>query len=309
MVLLEPGIVYSVLAAFIWGGYIFLLKRYFAGYPGAVITVVVNGFAILWYLPVTAVTMDAAAIPSLGELGLYGVTVVVGTAVLVAIAFVLFVEALAEGDVSYVTPINKLAPVFVLPIEVILLNQFLGPLQVTGVVVATLAVYVANYRGGALADPLRRAASSRPAQLALVSAACYAASDVGKRVALQELAIPTTVWVPVLFAGSGLAVLPVALRRWKPIRGSLPKFVAAGGVVALGEHVTSTAFNLVPASVASPIVNTQAIVAVVLGGVVLGERNFGIRLVAAVLAVAGVSLIAVGGGFRSVGDVVAALPF
>ncbi|SFG63832.1 Uncharacterized membrane protein [Halopelagius inordinatus] len=309
MVVLEPGIVYSLVAAVVWGVYIFLLKQYFGGYPGPVVTVVVNAFAILWYLPVAATQTSPGSVPTLGELGFYGIAVVAGTAVLVGVAFVLFLDALAEGDVSYVAPINKLAPVFVLPIEVVLLSQFLGPLQIAGVLVATVAVYVANYRGGALTDPLRRAVHSRPAQLALVSAACYAASDVGKRVALQELAIPTAVWVPVLFAGAGLAVLPFALRRWTSVRGALPKFAAAGAVVALGEHVTSTAFALVPASIASPIVNTQAIVAVILGGVVLRERNFGIRLVAAFLAVAGVSLIAVGGDFRTVGDVVAALPF
>lgn len=309
MVVLEPGIVYSVVAALIWGVYIFLLKQYFGGYPGPVVTVVVNAFAILWYLPVTAVRTDPGSVPTLGELGLFGVGVVVGTGALVGLAFVLFLDALAEGDVSYVAPINKLAPVFVLPIEIVLLNQFLGPLQVAGVVVATLAVYVANYRGGSLADPLRRAVHSRPAQLALASAACYAASDVGKRVALQELAIPTTVWVPTLFVTAGVAVLPVALRRWTSVRGALPRFAAAGAVVALGEHVTSAAFALVPASVASPIVNTQAIVAVILGGVLLRERDFGIRLAAAVLAVAGVSLIAVGGDIRTLGDVAAAFPF
>lgn len=309
MVALEPGILYSVVAAVIWGVYIFLLKQYFGGYPGPVVTVVVNAFALLWYLPITATQTDFGSVPTLGELGLFGVGVVAGTGVFVGLAFVLFLDALADGDVSYVAPINKLAPVFVLPIEIVLLNQFLGPLQIVGVVVATLAVYVANYRGGSLADPLRRAVHSRPAQLALASAACYAASDVGKRVALQELAIPTTVWVPVLLVIAGVAVLPVALRRWTSVRDALPQFAAMGALVALGEHITSAAFALVPASVASPIVNTQAIIAVILGGVLLRERDFGIRLVAAVLAVAGVALIAVGGGFRSLGDVVAALPF
>ncbi|ELZ34007.1 hypothetical protein C474_03580 [Halogeometricum pallidum JCM 14848] len=309
MVALEPGILYSVVAALIWGVYIFLLKQHFGGYPGPVVTVVVNAFAILWYLPVTATQTDFGSVPTLGELGLFGVSVVAGTGAFVGLAFVLFLDALADGDVSYVAPINKLAPVFVLPIEIVLLNQFLGPLQIAGVVVATLAVYVANYRGGSLADPLRRAVHSRPAQLALASAACYAVSDVGKRVALQELAIPTTAWVPAVLVTAGVAVLPVALRRWTSVRDALPRFAAMGALVALGEHITSAAFALVPASVASPIINTQAIVAVILGGVLLRERDFGIRLVAAVLAVAGVSLIAVGGGFRSLGDVAAALPF
>ncbi|AFK19634.1 EamA family transporter [Haloferax mediterranei ATCC 33500] len=291
---MDPGIFYSVLAAFVWGVYIFVVKRYFPGYPGAVLTVVVNAFAVAWYLPVSIVTFDASSVPSLADIGASGVAIVAGTAVLVGVAFILFVDALDAGDVSYVAPINKLVPVFVLPIEILFLNQYLTGLQVAGVAVATVAVYVANYEGGALLDPLRRAVRSRPAQLALASAACYAASDVGKRVALQELAIPTSVFVPVLFAGAGIAVLPVAVRNWTSVRDDLPKFAVAGGLVAVGEHITSTAFGMVPASIASPIVNTQAVIAVVLGGVVLREARFGTRLVAAFLAVAGVSLIAIG---------------
>jgi drug/metabolite transporter (DMT)-like permease len=98
--------------------------------------------------------------------------------------------------------------------------------------------------------------------------------------------------VPTLLVGVLVVVLPLALREWVPVRGDLPKFVVAGGGVALGEHVTSLAFQQVAASIASPIINTQAIVAVVLGGVVLRERAFATRLVAAALAVCGVGLIA-----------------
>ena len=77
-----------------------------------------------------------------------------------------------------------------------------------------------------------------------------------------------------------------------PLRPAAPRCVLAGGGVAVAEHATSLAFSLVPASVASPIINTQAVVAVVLGGVVLREEAFGIRLAAAGLAVVGVGLIA-----------------
>jgi drug/metabolite transporter (DMT)-like permease len=234
------------------------------------------------------------SVPTLAELGLVGVGVVLTTIVFIGLGFVLFVEALDGGDVSYVAPINKLVPVFVLPIEIVLLSAHLSPLQLAGVGVATLAVYVANYQGGDLVEPLRRAANSRPAQFALASAACYAVSDVGKRVALQELAIPTTLWVPTLFVGGTLVLLPLAVRDWRPVRTHLPRFAAMGLLVAGSEHVTSVAFSLVPASIGSPIINTQAVVAVILGGVILREAQFGTRLVAAFLAVAGVTLIALG---------------
>jgi drug/metabolite transporter (DMT)-like permease len=292
MVSLPPGIGFAVLAAFVWGTYIFVLKRFFSEYPGTVLTVVINAVATAWYLPLAVPRIRAAGLPSPAAFSVVDVAVVVGTILATAAAFLVFLRALAIGEVSYVTPINKVVPVFVLPIEVLLLHQRLTALQVAGVVVATLAVYVANYRTGSLLDPLRKAATARPAQLALLSAACYAVSDVGKRVALQELGLQPELWVPMLLLGVLVVVLPLALREWVPVRRDLPKFAVAGAGVALGEHITSLAFQQVPASIASPIINTQAIVAVLLGGIVLRERAFATRLVAAGLAVCGVGLIA-----------------
>ena len=289
---LGPGIGYAILAAFVWGGYIFGLKRYFSSYPDTVLTVGINAAAIAWYLPLTVTRAELGAVPSVATLGASGVAVALGTVVATAAAFLLFLRALDLGDVSYVAPISKVIPVFVLPIEVLVLHERLTPIQVAGVVVATVAVYVANYRSGPLLAPVRKAASARSAQFALASAACFALGDVGKRLVLQELAVPLTVWVPALLAGVLVVVLPLAVREWVPLREALPQFVLAGGVVAVAEHATSLAFATVPASIASPIINTQAIVAVVLGGVVLREEAFRIRLAAAGLAAVGVGLIA-----------------
>ncbi|MWV64990.1 EamA family transporter [Halorubrum sp. JWXQ-INN 858] len=289
----DPGIGFALTAAVVWGVYIYLLKRLFEGYPPAALTVLINVFAIAWYLPVTVAGGDLSP-AFVDAFGLAEAAVVAVTVLATAAAFVLFLTAIADGDVSYVTPINKVVPMFVLPMEILLLGQVLTPLQVAGVVVATLAVYVANYDPGGFFEPFVKAARSRPAQLALVSAMCYAVSDVGKRVALQELAIPGTLWVPLLLAGVAAVLLPSAVRNPPTgIRADLPKFAAAGALVALGEHVTTLAFALLPASIASPIINTQAIVAVVLGGILLGERHFRLRLLAAVLAVVGVTLIAI----------------
>ena len=292
----DPGLGFALTAAVVWGVYIYLLKRLFEGYPPAALTVCINVVAIAWYLPVTLSRGDASA-AALAGFGLVEAGVVALTVVMTAAAFVLFLSAIAAGDVSYVTPINKIVPLFVLPLEIVILGQVLTPLEVTGVVIATLAVYVANYDPGGFFEPFVKAAKSRPARLALVSAMCYAVSDLGKRVALQELAIPEPLWVPLLLSGVAAVLLPSAVRNppdggFGRIRSDLPKFLLAGGLVAVGEHVTTVAFALLPASIASPIINTQAIVAVVLGGILLGERHFRLRLLAAVLAVIGVTLIA-----------------
>ncbi|MUW15032.1 EamA family transporter [Halorubrum sp. CBA1125] len=299
---MDAGLAAAITAAIVWGVYVFVLKQRFSAYPPAGLAVGINVVAIAWFLPVTAATTDlrglgrdavATATGPAAELPLAEAGIVALTAIATAAAFVLFLRALAAGDVSYVTPINKTVPMFVLPLEVLLLGARLTPLQVAGVVVATAAVYVANYEPGDLLAPLVSAVHSRPAQLALASAACYAVSDLGKRVALQELAVPETLWVPLLLAGITVVLLPAAVRNPPPvIREDLPVFLGIGALAAFGRYVTTVAFAELPASVASPVVNVQAIVAVVLGGVVLGERYLRIRIVAALLAVGGVAMIA-----------------
>ncbi len=291
---MELGLSYSIVAAFVWGGYLFVLKRYFNDFPATTLAVVVNAFAIVFYAPITIRAVRNGDGAALAGAGIEHVAVITLTILTTAGGFIFFLYAIQAGEVSYVAPINKIVPVFVLPIEVIVLGQFLTPLQVAGVVVATLAVYVANYRAGSLFDPIRRAAHSRPAQLALLSAMLFAVTDVGRRVVLQELAVPTAIWVPLLLAGVLVVFLPSALRHPPDdLRAALPKLAGAGAIVAVGEHTTTLAFSLIPASIASPVVNTQAIVAVILGGVLLGEHHFRIRIVAAVLAVVGVTMIAI----------------
>ncbi len=289
---MDPGISFAVLAAVAWGVYIFSLKRLFDGFSPAALTVLLNSCAFLWYAPIAISQTDPPWELVSGftpfELGVIAFTVLMH-----AIAFVLFLRAIGVGDLSYVTPISKTIPVFVLPIEILLLGQVLTPLQVFGVVVATAAVYVANYEPGGLLQPVVKMYHSRPAQLALLSAMSYAVGDVGKRVVLQEIGLPTTLWVPILLVGVTVVLLPSAVRSSPPVtRSDIPWFVGIGAIVAVAEHTTTTAFAILPASIASPIVNTQAVIAVVLAGVLLGERYFRIRLLAAVMAVFGVTLIA-----------------
>ncbi|UPV74162.1 EamA family transporter [Halorussus limi] len=287
------GIWYATVSALLWGGYLFGLKRYFSEFSPAVVIVAANAAGVAWYLPV--VLFAPADGPAFGELTLPALALVALVLVASAAAYLALLYALSAGDVSYVAPLGKLVPVFTLPLEVLLVGERLTLPQVVGVGFATLAVYLANYqRTGPLA-PIRRAATHRPAQLALGSAALYGGVDVGTRVLLQGVGIRADVWVLVYTGGVGAVLLPVAARRWPDeFAPAVPKFVALGAVVAVATHTMTRAFAVLPASVVSPILNTQAIVAVVLGGLLLGEDRFALRLAAGAVAIVGISLIAFG---------------
>lgn len=290
----ELGLGYAIVSALLFGGYLVLVKRRFTAYPAPVYLAGVNGFAFVAYGPIGLLTIDGSIVPA--GISIEGIAIIVGIAALTGVAVLAMFRALVEGAVSYVAPISKLVPLFVLPLEVLLLGEVLGPIQIGGVLVATAAIYVANYEPGELIEPLRRAVTTRAPQLALASAAMFGVVDVGKRVMMQELALPPQTYLPVMFAITTLMVLPFVRRRPIPstLRRDVGLFALAGVIVAVGNHIVLLAFQILPASIASPIINAQAVVAVVAGGLLLGEEHFPIRLVAAGLAILGIAMISIG---------------
>lgn len=280
-------------AALALGCYTFAIKRYVDHYPATVYVTLAYASALVWYVPIALVTVDGAFVPARDQWTALAVLafVVAGSALAVLASF----RAIAVGEVSYVAPIGKLVPVFVVPVEVAVFGQRLTALQLAGILVATAAVYVANYERGSLVDPLVRAARSRPAQLALVSAAAFGVTDVGKRALTQELAVPPATVNLALFAGLALALAPLARRRLpEEVRDDVGLFLGLGLLLAVAEHLVMLAFASLPASLASPVINASAVVAVVLGGLLLNEDALRTRLVAAGLAVTGVTLISLG---------------
>ena len=287
---MNVGLAAALAAALLYGCYLAGYKRLFGDYPAMAYLVVVEGAAAVWYLPVAA-----PHLPTLARIDLAALAALLGVAALTGVAIATLFEALRRGDVSYVTPLNKLVPLFVLPLELLFFEAGLSALQVGGVLLATAGIYAGNYESGSLVDPFRRALSYRPAQLALASAATFGVVDAGKRLLLRSLELPTPLVVWVSLVGVTVVVAPLGYRQRDRLpRRTLPALLGVGAVIALGNHLIALGFAELPASVASAIVNAQAVVAVFLGGVVLDEGSFGQRLGAGVLTVVGVGFVALG---------------
>lgn len=284
------GLAFALAAALLYGTYLYVYKRYFSHLPAMAYLTVAEGAAAVWYLPVALDAWSADLAVSAVDAG-----AVVVSALLTGVAIAISIRAIQLGDVSYVAPLNKLVPLFVLPLELLLLETSLGPLQIGGVLVATAGIYLANYEAGGLLAPFRRAAVYRPAQLALAGAAVFAVVDLLKRVLLQELSLPVPLVVWVSFLGITAVTAPAGWRQRGDLpRSVLPYLLALGVPLALGDHLIGLAFQRLPASVASPVINAQAVVAVVLGGLLLREEAFSRRLAASALVVGGIALLALG---------------
>jgi drug/metabolite transporter (DMT)-like permease len=284
------GLAAALAAALLYGCYLAGYKRFFGDYPAMAYLLVVEAAAVVWYFPVVRPKLDRLATVDAASLA-----ALLAVAALTGLAVAAILEALRLGDVSYVTPLGKLVPVFVLPLELLFFEAELSGLQMGGVVLATAGVYAGNYQPGSLFAPFRHALSYRPAQLALASAVAFAVVDAGKRLLLQGLRLPPSVVVWVSLVGVTLVAAPLGYRqRGRLPRRVLPVLLCVGAVVALGDHLIALGFAELPASVASAIVNAQAVVAVLIGGLVLGEGAFAQRLAAGVLTVVGVAFVALG---------------
>lgn len=294
--MLPPGVAAALGAAVLFGFYLYLYKRYFDVLPATVYTAVNEMAGFVWYLLIAAVTWPTgtAVIPAtttvsdLALLGIVGVTV--------AAATIVSIRALKLGDVSYVAPLNKLVPVFVLPIEFLLLATAIGTVQVAGVALAVVAIYVANYETASVFDPIRRAVTYHPAQLALGGAVLFALGDVGIRAVLSTTPIPPQTTALFSFVAVAGVALPMAVGRvdWPRLRQVLPGLVAISALFAAAVHLATLSFDLAPASIASPLINTQVIIVVLLGSLLLDEKHLRRRLAAAVLAITGIALVATG---------------
>jgi len=293
---LSAGVGSAIGAALVFGVYLFVYKRSFAHLPSTVFVAASNTIALGWYVAIAALTWPAghSAVPTDATLADGALLVVV--CLVVAAANLVSVHAFKLGDVSYVAPLNKLVPAFVLPIELALLAEPLAALQVAGVGLAVAAIYVANYESGGWITPFRRAASYAPARLALAGAVVFAFADVGNRAVLSTTAFTPQALALATFGTVALAATPFAVTRIDgfELRAALPGLVALSALLAVAAHLTLVSFAVAPASVVSPIVNVQAVVAVLLGGLLLNEPGLPRRLAAAVLAIGGIALVAGG---------------
>ncbi|WP_255681673.1 EamA family transporter [Natrinema sp. SYSU A 869] len=99
-----------------------------------------------------------------------------------------------------------------------------------------------------------------------------------------------------MFLGVAALMGPLATRSHWPEDWArdLPVFLVTALVIASGNHVVLLAFQRLPASIVSPIVNRQAIVAVILGAIFLEESHLRARLAATALAIIGITIISLG---------------
>lgn len=280
------GIALGLAAAFAWG-----LNDYFvalaARRTGVLRTVL--GFHVI------ATALLAAA--ALGTGALDGITatqvaVLGGVGVLGAVAYLLFFGALAIGPISIVSPIMSAYAAVTVLLAVFVLGERLSAGQTLAVIVAMLGVLLAS-------TDLRALRTNHRAALAGVVLAVAAMVWIGGFVFGISYYTDDLGWLAPIFVGRGFSTLLLVLTalrgaQWRfPERS--PRLLGLIALVGILDTLGYVAFNLGAQRADTSLVATAstpyAVVPVVMGVALLGERPAPNQWVGVALVIAGLVIL------------------
>lgn len=224
-------------------------------------------------------------------------------------AWYLFFSALRTGDLGITYPLLALTPVFVVPVEWVLLRELPGGPGVLGIGLVVGGVYLLNLRAAraGLLAPIAALLADRSALKALAVALIWAVTGTIDRAAVLESS--PAFYGFMLSAGLAGLFFPFVLlgrgREEAASRGEgLRERLAPCGAGTLIVHgllfacmlvLQMEALTLQLASYVLSIKRAGAVIAVLLGYVAFRERGLGPRLAGTVVTLAGASVLVLWG--------------
>lgn len=209
--------------------------------------------------------------------------------------FFFLLQAYRVGDLSHVYPVARgAAPLLVALGAAIFAGEVLEPIELIGLVLASLAIASFAFEGGlaALKDP-------RPFLYGLATAAFISSYTVADGLGVRASG-STAGFIAWLFVVDGLPLLVYALitRRGRIgpyLRANWKSGLVGGVMCGVAYALIIWALNLGAMAFVSALRETSVVFAVLIGSVFLGEPFGGRRIAAAAVVVAGIAVMNLAG--------------
>jgi drug/metabolite transporter (DMT)-like permease len=217
-----------------------------------------------------------------------------------AAAAVMTARAVHVSDISLVSPLQALTPVFMIVTGVLVLREVPDLSGAAGIVVIVIGAYVLNVREPvrAVLAPFRALVREPGARLFLGVAAIYSISGVYDKVGVTASA-------PLVWSGSVNLFITLALgavilarghagRAVDVMRRAPGRVLAASIIIAIGLAAQMTALPLTLAAYVIAVKRTSVLFSVLAGAALFRERSLLPRLTGAAIMLAGFLLITFG---------------
>lgn len=220
---------------------------------------------------------------------------------IIATAGLLFrMKAVRHLEVSYVSPLMNISPLFLLIFSFFLLHEQPRMTQIAGVLLTITGTYLLQgHRHKRFLDPLRQMIHSRHVHHLVFALVALSFLQIIDKFSVSKLGLgaPTYLFLVWLLISAELLVL-----EWvrfdmgdlkKDFREDGKWLALAGALFFISILLGLKTLELAPVSLAIPIRRTSALFSIVLGGRMFHEKNIKRKLSAATLMVLGAALIIV----------------
>ena len=258
---------------------------------------------------VACITMAMAAVVLLPILWLTGVptlgrdfggAIVIG-GTLNVVAYSLYVKAIQISDLSLITPLSALTPLFLLVTSPLIVQEIPTMWDGVGVFLVVIGSYVLNLRSDRsnYLAPLHAMVMNKGSRMMMMVAFIWSITSTFDKIGVRNSS--PIFWAIALFGFIALGILPLVLlnRKTQPIsltavrkNWKLLLFAGVANGIAVGSQMF--AVGMAPVAQVIAVKRMSSLFSVGFGAWIFGEKGWRERLLGAVIMVSGVVVMAIG---------------
>ncbi|MCX5962687.1 MAG: EamA family transporter [Cyanobacteria bacterium] len=214
------------------------------------------------------------------------------------VAYTLYVKAIRLADLSLMSPLSTLTPLFLLITSPLIVQEVPTAWDAVGVFLIVLGSYVLNLNASAdgFFGPLRSIFRNKGTRMMVVVAFIWSITSTFDKVGVLNSS--PIFWAIVLFGSIALGILPLIILKSKnPIQGIRSHWrllLAAGVANGIGVGCQMVAVGMVAVTQVIAVKRMSALISVGFGYFVFGEKGIRERLLGSGIMVTGVVVMTIG---------------
>ena len=214
------------------------------------------------------------------------------------VAYTLYVKAIRLADLSLMSPLSTLTPLFLLITSPLIVKEVPTIWDAVGVFLIVIGSYVLNLNASAAGffGPLRSIFRNKGTRMMVMVAFIWSITSTFDKVGVMNSS--PIFWAIVLFGFIALGILPLVILKSKnPIQGIRSHWrllLAAGLANGIGVGCQMVAVGMVAVTQVIAVKRMSSLISVVFGYFVFGEKGIRERLLGAGIMVTGVVVMTIG---------------
>lgn len=283
-----PYLIAVTSSVFLAGQIIIQKKALFKTGPFTV-SLILWGFNLLLIVPALLIL----EIPSLSIFAL----ILVNSFGYVAMMF-FWAAALKNGQISVISPLMNLSPLFVAIFSLIFLKETLTTLQIIGILILVAGGHLLTFKGKIknILRPIELITSNKGARYLFLFMAVGVFTNILNKIVLKNLGVISLHFYECFFASLlALFIFFAVKKSFKNLKKGFRESGKIIGVTAtfetIGDLLYLWALSLAPLSVVFPLKRLATLFSTILGGHIYKEDNLLRKSIACILMIIGASLI------------------